>query len=452
MMLSEGAIKKFASGLRGGVILTSDPLYEDARKVWNAMIDRKPRLIVRCQGTGDVVHAVNFARDHGLPLSVRGGGHSVAGNSVCEGGLMIDLSAMKRIQVDPVQLTARAQSGLKLGEFDRETQAFGLATTLGVASDTGIAGLTLGGGYGWLNGRYGLALDNVISVDVVTADGRVVPASATENEDLFWGVRGGGGNFGIVTSFDYRLHPVGPAVLGGMVLYPLSKGKEALHFFHKFSNTCPDEVSTLGVLLTAPDGNPAVAIAVCYCGPLDQGEKVLAPLRTFGPPMVDLIKPMRYVELQSFFDEAFRPGRHYYWKTSLIRDLNEGAIDTLLKYAQEMPTPLSMIYLQQLHGAASRVGPTETAFPHRYFNYDCGPLAAWEDPAETEKCIRWARECWQAMQPFYEHSVYVNALGDEGDLRVRQAFGPNYDRLVALKNKYDPTNLFCLNPNIRPTM
>jgi hypothetical protein len=401
-----------------------------------------------------VTAAVNFARNSGLPISIRGGGHSAGGRAVCEGGVMIDLSPMKGIRVDRTRRTALAQPGLRLGEFDRETQAFGLATTLGVASDTGIAGLTLGGGYGWLNGKYGLACDNLLSVDLVTADGRLVTASADETPDLFWAIRGAGANFGVVTSFEYRLHPVGP-VVAGLVLYPLGQGREVLRCFHEFSGSCPDEVSTVGLLLSAPDGTPAVGIAVCCCGPVEAGEAALQPLRRFGSPIVDLIAPRSYTEMQSLFDQNWLPGQFNYWKTSLLRQPSEAAIDLLLDYAQRRPTPNCVIYFQQLHGAAARVKPGDTAFPHRFDHYECGPWAIWRDPAETDRCIRWARECWEALLPFYEPGAYANAVddvrGDEEE-RVRSAYGGNYERLVALKNKYDPANLFRLNANIRPTV
>jgi FAD/FMN-containing dehydrogenase len=329
-----------------------------------------------------------------------------------------------------------------------------LATTLGINTDTGIAGLTLGGGYGWLGGKYGLACDNLLSVEVVTAGGELVTASSSENDDLFWGVRGAGANFGIVTSFEYRLHPVGP-VLGGMVLFPMTKGREVLGFFDEFSSTCPDEVTLVGLLLTAPDGTPAVAIAACYCGPLEQGVEVLKPLRTFSSPLADLIAPKPYVEMQTLFDEAWAPRRLYYSKSSIIRRLNEEAIEAFLDHAQAMPTPLSCIAFQQLHGAASRIGVDETAFPHRYDHHSCYVHPATEDPADAQKIISWAQEGWQAVQPFVEPALYVNALEDaleEGEERVREAYGSNYGRLVALKNEYDPTNFFRLNANIQPTV
>ncbi|HXG63467.1 MAG TPA: FAD-binding oxidoreductase, partial [Blastocatellia bacterium] len=294
-------IEEFNSNLRGELLRPGDGDYDAARRVFNWMIDKRPALIARCAGTADVITAVNFARAHNLPVAVRGGGHSVAGNAVCEGGLLIDLSPMKGMRVDPARRTARAQPGLRLGDFDRETQAFGLATTMGIVSDTGLAGLTLGGGVGWLNGKYGLACDNLLAADVVTADGRFLTASASENEDLFWGLRGGSGNFGIVTSFEYQLHEVGP-VLGGMVLYELGKAKEVLRFYDEFAHACPDELSLAALCVTAPDGNRVIAIAACYCGPLAEGERALAPLRGFDTPLADLIQPMSYVQMQSFFD------------------------------------------------------------------------------------------------------------------------------------------------------
>ena len=449
-IVAKSAVEGFAAQLRGELLRPGDGGYDAARKVWNGMVDKHPAVIARCTSTADVVACVNLAREHDLLVSVRGGGHNYAGKAVCDGGLMIDLSPMKEIHVDSVRRTASAQPGLRLGEFDRETQKFGLATTLGVNTDTGIAGLTLGGGYGWLAGKYGLACDNLISSEVVTADGHVIEASAEQHDDLFWGLRGAGANFGIVTSFEYRLHSLGP-VLGGMVLHLLSE--EVLRFFDTFSSTAPDEVTTVGAVLTGADGNPAFGIAVCYCGAPDDGEKVLKPLRTFSQPLADLIEPRPYVEMQTLLDAVWPPGRLYYNKAHNIRTLSDGAIRTVLQYAGTMPTTVSNIAFQQLHGAAARVRVSETAFPHRYDHYDLLVHPATDTPADSEKIIRWARECWEALRPFVERAVYVNALEDaleEGDHRVREAYGPNYDRLVALKNKYDPTNLFRLNSNIKP--
>lgn len=453
--LGEAEVAGLKARLRGDLLRPDDSGYDDARRVWNGMIDKRPALIARCTGTGDVIAAVTFAREHELVVSVRGGGHNYAGKSVCDDGLMIDLSPMKGISVDPARRIARAEAGLKLGEFDGATQKFGLATTLGENTDTGIAGLTLGGGSGWLAGAYGLACDNVLSAEVVTADGRAVTASAEQNEDLFWGLRGAGANFGVVTSFEYQLHPVGP-VLGGMVLHPLSKAKDVLRFFHEFSTTAPDEVATQALLVTGPDGSPAVAIVACYCGPVDEGEKVLKPLRTFSSPLADTVAVRPYTEMQSMFDEVWPPGRLYYHKASNIRDLSDAAIETLLEHAAAMPTAVSSIYLMQyVHGAASRVAASETAFPHRTYHYLLGVHSATDAPADSEKIIRWTRDCWDAMQPFTERAVSLNGLEDtleEGEYRLREAYGSNYDRLAALKCKYDPTNFFRLNANIKPTV
>ena len=452
--LGEAEVAGLKARLRGDLLRPDDSGYDDARRVWNGMIDKRPALIARCAGTADVIAAVTFAREHELVVSVRGGGHNYAGKSVCDDGLMIDLSPMKGITVDPARRIARAEAGLRLGEFDRATQEFGLATTLGENTDTGIAGLTLGGGSGWLTGAHGLACDNVLSAEVVTADGQLVTASAEQNEDLFWGLRGAGANFGVVTSFEYQLHPVGP-VLGGMVLHPLSKAKEVLRFFHEFSSTAPDEVATQALLVTAPDGSPSVAVVAFYCGPVDEGEEVLKPLRTFSSPLADTVAARPYTEMQSMFDEVWPPGRLYYHKASNIRDLSEGAIETLLEYAAAMPTAVSSIYLMQyVHGAASRVAASETAFPHRYYHYLMGVHPATDDPADSEKIIRWTRDCWDAMQPFAERAVSLNGLEDaleEGDHRLAEAYGSHYERLATLKSKYDPTNFFRLNANIKPT-
>lgn len=397
-----------------------------------------------------MVRSVQFARDHDLLVAVRGGGHGVAGYSTCDGGLLIDLSNMKGVRVDPVRRIAVAQPGLRLGEFDRETQGFGLATPLGIVANTGIAGLTLGGGLGWLNGKYGLACDNLIAAHVVIADGRLLTASATEHEDLFWGLRGGGGNFGVVTLFEYQLHSVGP-VIGGMTIYRLSEAKQVLSRYGELCHERPDELSTAAFLVMGADGQLVVAIALCYCGPLATGENIVKPFRTLGSPAADLVKPMSYVEQQSSFDAGFPPQRLHYWKASFLRVTNEDAVDVLVDYATRMPSAMSGIGLQQVHGAASRVSPSETAFPHRFEFWDVAILSQWADPAESERNIAWARDAWSALQPFSEQGVYVNNLGVEGEDRIRSAYGESYERLVALKNAHDPTNFFRLNQNIKPS-
>jgi hypothetical protein len=445
------AIQDFKGNLRGELLRPGDDGYDAARKVFNGMIDKRPAMIARCAGTSDVIQGVNFARTHNLLLSVRGGGHSIAGKAMCDGGIVLDLSGMKGIRVDPMGRTAEAQPGLTLGQFDHETQAFGLATTLGIVSVTGIAGLTLGGGVGWLNGKYGLACDNLLSADVVTADGQLLTASATENEDLFWGIRGGSGNFGVVTSFTYQLHPVGP-VLGGPVLYPLTKAREVLRFHHQFASSCPDELSTTALLVTGPDGSPTVAIFVCHCGDIETGERVLRPLRAFGPPSEDGIQPMAYRALESALDAGWPPGRQHYWKSSWLKDLSDDAIEVVVGFAAQMPSPTTGVAFQQMHGAAARVDPAATAFPHRDQHYDFLIASNWDDPADSAKNIEWTRTFFEAMQPFLERGVYVNDLGEEGEDRVKAAYGANYERLVALKNKYDPTNLFRITHNIKPTV
>jgi len=450
-MVSQSVIQKFRESLRGQTFCPGDAGYDVARAVPNAMIDRHPAIIARCADSDDVIACVRFAREHDLIVAVRGGGHSVAGKSVCDGGLMIDLSAMKDIRVDSAQRTVRAETGLKLGEFDRETQSFGLATTLGVVSATGIAGLTLGGGWGHLHAKYGLAIDNVIAADVVTADGRLLTASASENQDLFWGVRGGGGNFGVVTSLEYRLHEVGQ-VLAGALFYPREKAKEVLHFWREFAATSPDELVTQGGGLNLPDGPAVFGIAACYCGDLAEGEKVLRPLRSFASPMADSIAPMSYVQVQTMFDAFFPPGRFTYVKSNFIRTLNDETIDAVASFVGTSPSPYTFgPFLEHWHGAARRVPVSDTAFPHRENSWNFFAWSNWTDPSQSEKNIQWTRECSEALRPFLAAGSYGNYPADEGDAVVRAAYGPNYERLVALKNKYDPTNFFRMNQNVRPS-
>jgi FAD/FMN-containing dehydrogenase len=445
-------VETFKTSLRGELLRPGDTDYDEARKVWNGMIDKRPGLIARCTGVADVISAVDFARTHQLLVSVRGGGHNIPGNAVCNGGLMIDLACMRSVRVDPVRRTARAEGGVTWGEFDHETQAFGLATTGGSVSDTGIAGLSLGGGLGWLAGKCGLSCDNLLSADVVTAGGKVLVASANEHADLFWGLRGGGGNFGIVTSFEYQLHPVGP-VLAGMVLHPFAKAKEALAYYRDFAKAIPDEVNTMGGLLTSPDGDLMAVIAVCYNGSLDAGERVLRPLREFGPPVADQIRPMAYREVQTQLDAAAVRGRRYYIKSSFMRSISDDAIDALIDRFANVPSPHTLVFFQQLGNAANRVGVQDTAFSHRDALCEWGCLSSWVDPAEDGRNIGWTRALAEAMQPFSSGGAYITQLGveaEEGADRIKDAYGPNYERLAALKNKYDPTNLFRHNQNIRP--
>jgi hypothetical protein len=418
--------------------------------VFNGMIDRRPLAVIRSVDASDVLRCITFARRRDLPLSVRGGGHSVAGNAVRDGAVTVDLSGMKALLVDPEKQTVRAEPGLTLGEFDRATQAFGLATTLGVVSTTGIAGLTLGGGLGWLNGRYGLACDNLISAEVATADGQLLRASAQENEDLFWSIRGGGGNFGVVTSFEYQLHPI-DLVLAGGLSYPLDMAPRVLRYYDDFAKAAPDELSTAASLGLTPAGEPTVSIAVCYCGPIEEGEQVLRPLRTFQSPMDDQIQPMPYTMVQSARDEGFPSGRLHYWKSGWLRHVTDGAIETLLQFVTQMPSTASSVGLQQLHGVASRVAPSATAFPHRAEQYDFLILSQWSEASDSDRNVQWTRALFEAMQPHLEEWVYVNNLGDEGPGRVQAAYGENYPRLVAMKRTYDPDNLFRTNQNIAPS-
>ena len=454
-VLGEKAVEEFRKSLRGQLICPGDGGYDDARMVWNAMIDRRPGMIARCAGVSDVINCVNFARDNNLLVSVRGGGHNVAGNAVCDGGLMIDLSLMKGIRVDPAQRTAQAQAGLTWDEYDRETEVFGLASTGGVIPTTGIAGLTLGGGIGWLMGKHGLACDNLLSADMVTADGRAVTASPSENADLFWGLRGGGGNFGVVTSFRYQLHPVSQ-MLGGLVLHPLDKAREFLRFYRDFSSDIPDELSTMAALITSPDGQPMVGVLVGYIGAINEGERILRPLREFGPPALDGVGPIPYLTLQGMLLEGFPSGQQNYWKSNFITSLSDEAIDTMVERYSTVPSPGSALVLEQMAGAVTRLGADETAFNHRNVPFNFLIIGIWPDAAANQKNIQWVRNTWDAMQPFSSGGVYVNYLGqeaDEGSQRIREAYGPaKYERLVALKNKYDPKNLFRLNQNIRPTV
>lgn len=450
-MVDTSTLEKLRATLRGAVFCPGQDGYDTVRTIPNAMIDRRPAVIARCTGAADVIACVRFARDHDLVVAVRGGGHSVAGKSVCDGGLMIDLSTMKGIRVDPAKRTVRAQTGLTLGEFDRETQAFGLATTLGVVSKTGIAGLTLGGGWGHLHAKYGLALDNVIGADVVTADGHLLTANADENQDLFWGLRGGSGNFGIVTSLEYRLHELGP-VFAGAVFYPASRAEEVLRFFREFAETIPDELVIQCGSFSLPDKTPVFAVAACYCGPISEGEKVLKPLRTFGPPIADAMSTMSYVQLQGMFDPFFPPGRLTYVKSNFIRVLDGDAIRTIAGFAGKSPSGFSFApFIEHWHGAPTRVAIADTAFPHRQYSYNLMFWSNWENPSESDTNIQWTRACWKALQAFLVEGSYGNYVSDEGDPFARAAYGPNYDRLVALKNKYDPSNFFRMNHNIKPT-
>ena len=453
VVFDAGAIEQLRSELRGAALLQGEDGYDAARKIYNAMIDHRPAVVARCAGAADIICAVKFAQDNGLLVSVCGGGHNVSGNAVSDGGLMIDLSPMKGIRVDPQNKTVRAEPGVTWGEFDRETQAFGLATTGGLVSTTGIAGLTLGGGLGWLMGNYGLACDNLISADVVTADGRLLTASNSQNKDLFWGLRGGGGNFGVVTSFEFRLHPVGP-MLGGMLVHRLDNVAEIIKFYDAFTRTSPDELGTFVAFATSPQGERVMVIFVSYNGAVEAGERILKPLREFGPPLADMIGPMPYVKVQRMMDDAFPAGRQNYWKSNFLKGLDTEAIRIIVDHVVKAPSPYSAVAIEQFSGAVNRVAIDDTAFNHRSARYNLLIVGIWSDPAAKAANMKWVRDLWGAMQPYSSGGVYVNYLGqeaDEGGERVKSAYGAEkHARLVALKQKYDPNNLFRLNQNIRP--
>ncbi|OGA41166.1 MAG: FAD-linked oxidase [Betaproteobacteria bacterium RIFCSPLOWO2_12_FULL_68_19] len=449
--LPNTAVAELAKGVAGGLIQPGDADFDQARRVWNGMIDRRPALIVRCAGADDVKAAVKFARKHEQLVAVRGGGHSVAGHGTCDGGLVVDLSPMREVHVDPQKRRASIQAGATWRDLDRASQAHRLAVTGGIVSETGVAGLTLGGGIGWLMRKHGLTADNLAGADLVTADGQFLHASAEQNAELFWGLQRGGGNFGIVTELRFRLHPVGPIVLAGWVLHPQDKATEVLRFYRNYAAAAPEELTTIVILRRLPHlpklppflrGMPIIGVAVCHAGVIEAGERMVQPLRAFGPPLVDGISLKPYVEHQTMFDAAQPPGRHNYWKTSYLRELSDAAIDAIVDSTRRMTSPLSLLALYQLGGAA-RLG--EAAF--------CLNVAAtWIDPAEREAHIAWARESWAAIAPHATAGAYVNFLGDEGQERTQAAYRQDYERLVALKNTYDPRNFFRLNQNIQPTV
>jgi FAD/FMN-containing dehydrogenase len=451
--LSDDVVAELSGTFSGQVLRPEDIGYEDARKVHNGLIDKRPALIARCRGTADVVDAVNFARKHGLEVAVRGGGHNVAGRATIDSGLMIDLMPMKAVYVDLKRRLVRAQGGATWAELNRETQLHGLAVTGGVVSTTGIAGLTLGGGLGWLMSKYGLALDNLQSVELVTADGQVIQTSAEEHPDLFWAVRGGGGNFGVATSFEYRLYPVGPTITGGLVAHPFECAREMLRFYRDFTASLPDEHTVFAGLIHAPDGSGTklAAMVSCYSGSQADGEVAMRPIKEFGPPIMDALGPISYCQLNSMLDAAYPKGALNYWKSSFLSQLSNDAIEVMVENFARCTTPMGQLLLEHFHGAATRVGATDTAFPHRAEGYNLLVLAEWMQPADTGQCVAWAKQTYTEMEPFFASGRYVNYLGeDEMDEPVAAAYGPNYRRLQEVKTKYDPANLFHMNQNIRP--
>jgi FAD/FMN-containing dehydrogenase len=446
--------------IRGATLREGADGYNAARTVWNAMIDRRPGVILRCAGAGDVRAAVDFARNTGALLAVRGGGHNIAGSAVCDGGVMIDLTPMKSVRIDPFARTARVEPGVTLGEFDREAQAFGLVTPLGINSTTGVAGLTLGGGFGWISRKYGLTADNLLSADVVTADGALVRASEKENPDLFWALRGGGGNFGIVTSFEFRLHPFGPEVISGLVIHPLSEARDLLRRYREIAQAAPDELACWFVMRAAPPlpflpkevhGTGIIAFAACYAGPMDSAERAMKPLRAMGSPIADVIGPHPYTGWQTALDPLLTPGARNYWKSHSFAALEDGLIEVLVEYAGKLPSAETELAFAQLGGAINSVPADATAYPHRDVAFLINLHTRWRNPAEDAKCISWARSLFDACAPFASGGTYVNFIPEDDQDGVRRAYLGNAKRLAAIKAKYDPNNVFRVNQNIRPT-
>ena len=457
--LDESALSELTATFRGQIITPADLGYDEHRKVWNGSIDRRPAVIARCAGVRDVIAAVKFAREHGLLVAVRGGGHSFPGHSVCDGGMVIDLGLMKGIRVDPEARTARAQAGVLLGELDQETQAFGLAAPAGIVTHTGLAGLTLGGGIGWIMRKYGLTIDQLRSVDMVTADGEFVKASENENPDLFWGLRGGGGNFGIVTDFEYRMNPLGPTVVAGPVFWRMEDSPEVLRFYRDWIADAPDDLMTIVIHRKAPPlpfvpkelhGKPVVAVVSCYAGSVDDGEKVVRPLKEFGSPVLDLCVPKPFLAHQAMFDPSFKHGWWYYMRSCDVAELNDDIIDTTVEHALQIQSPLTAFPIWQLGGAVARADESESAFNGRKAGFTFNITAATAEASGFDREREWVRDFWSALEPHHT-SVYVNFLMEEGEERIRQAYGSEkYDRLKALKRRYDPDNFFRLNQNIAP--
>ena len=457
--LQAGKIEELKRGFEGEILLPGDGAYESARKIWNAMIDRRPAVIARCATTSDVVRGVSFARDNGLLLAVRGGGHNIAGSAIVDDGIVIDLSQMKAARVDAARRRVTIEAGATLADIDAATQAHGLATPVGINSTTGIAGLTLGGGFGWLSRKYGMTVDNLESAEVVTAAGEVVRASTTENPDLFWALRGGGGNFGVVTRFEFRLHPVGPDVLSGLIVYPLSAAKSVLQQYRAFVASGPEDLTVWTVLRQAPPlpflpesvhGREMLALALIYAGDPKQGEPLIEPLRRFGTPWGEHIGVQPYVAWQQAFDPLLTPGARNYWKSHNLASLQDELFDAVIASVEKLPSPQCEIFIGAIGGATTRPAPTSMAYANRDAQFVMNVHGRWEDPADDQRGIAWARDFFQASAPFASGGAYVNFMtADEGE-RVRAAYGPNYDRLAQVKRKYDPDNLFRMNQNIKP--
>jgi len=454
-------IEDLRTRIRGEVILFGEEGYDDAREIWNAMIDRKPSIIARCMGNNDVMQTVNFARDNNILLAIKGAGHNIAGNAVCDGGVMIDLSPMKSVRVDPKKNRAYVEPGATLGDVDMETQVFGLAVPTGINSTTGISGLTLGGGFGWLTRKYGLTVDSLVSADVITVDGSLLHASDKENSDLFWAIRGGGGNFGIVTMFEFDLHPVGPQVLSGLFVFPIEQAKEILNKYSEYMKGLPEDLSVWAVLRQAPPlpflpqevhGKEVLVLALMYAGEVAEGERLIEPIRGFGKAHGEHVGSNPYVAWQQVFDPLLTPGSRNYWKSHNFSDLSDGVIDVIIDFAGKLPTPQCEIFLANIEGQANRLAADAMAYANRDTKYVLNVHGRWEEKEDDEMVISWARDFFEKSAPYAAGSVYVNFMTQDETDRVREAYGPNYDRLVEAKNKYDQMNLLSLNQNIKPTV
>ncbi|MFM0392296.1 FAD-binding oxidoreductase [Paraburkholderia phytofirmans] len=458
--VSSSAVDELKTAIRGQVLLPGDATFDEARSIWNAMIDRHPAIILRCAGVADVRQGVAFARDNGLPLAIRGGGHNIGGSALCNDGVVLDLSQMKSVQIDPTARRAYVEPGATLHDFDHEAQAFGLATPLGINSTTGVAGLTLGGGFGWLSRRYGMTVDNLVSADVVTAEGELVHASADSHEDLFWAIRGGGGNFGVVTRFEFAMHPVGPLVYGGLVVLPIEQARDALLKYRAANTAMPKELSVWAVLRLAPPlpflppevhGKPVIVFAMCYTGAVESGPSTVEFVRAFGTPLGEHLGPMPYAIWQQAFDPLLTPGARNYWKSHNLIDIPDGLIDALLNAIDNLPSPQCEIFFGQIGEQTQSVPVEATAYSSRDTVYAMNVHGRWDDASDDERCVGWARAFFDAAAPFALGSVYVNFMTEEEGGRVADAYGPNYERLVAVKTRYDPRNLFRHNQNIRPS-
>jgi FAD/FMN-containing dehydrogenase len=443
-------IQEFKSAFHGKVFEPADAGYDDARRIWNASVNKHPRLIARCSGVADVVAAVNFARANQLLAAIRGGGHNVGGRALCDDGIVIDLSGMRSVYVDSAKRTVRVEGGATLGDMDRETHVFGLAVPCGIVPKTGIGGLTLGGGVGWLLRKYGMTIDNLLSCQAITAEGRVLVASASEHEDLFWALRGGGGNFGVVTSFEFRAHLV-HTVLGGLLVYPREAAINVIRHFRDFMQSAPDELTAYAALLHGPDGSPIVGVIPCYCGDIAEGEGLLKPLRSFGNPVMDTIQPLPFPAMQSLLAPAFPDGNQNYWKSTLQRELPDEAITAIVEQGNGMRSPLSFLVIECYGGAAGRIASDATAYPHRNLPWDVIFGAQWTDPLETSIHREWARTGEDRLRPFSANAHLASALDIEAEGVIDTAFGTNLPRLRAVKEKYDPTNFFRVNYNIKPS-